>query len=340
LPPEERGSIGRFDRLLGWTYRANGVNRDGTAHTNSLGARGQREYPPSPAPGTTRIAAFGDSFTWCEEVPDDRTWEDLLEREHPSVEALNFGVGGYGTDQAFLRYQELGRGLDADVVAIGLLLENIGRNVNRYRPLWSLTTWMTRAKPRFLLDDGELVLLPQPYESQDELLRHVRDGSVLDDLAEGEHWRGPEVPTGRLSSLVRLFLGWVAYHERQPRTLWLEPEKEPYRVSLEILLRFHRMALADGARLAPVLVYPAREDLEGLLERDDRYWSGLVADLEAHDVPVLDLSAPLFERYRELSAEGRGGSLFSGYHLSGAANQIVADAVWRYLEETRDEGTH
>jgi hypothetical protein len=327
-----RDSIGGFDQHLGWTYRPNKSKSDGSAHTNSLAARGRREYPAQPPAAVKRILAFGDSFIWCEEVSDHQTWEHIYEKVIPTSEVINFGVGGYGTGQAFLRYQEVGRELGADVVVIGLLLENIGRNVNCYRPMWSLTSSLTRTKPRFQLNGDELVLIPQPFETEAEQLRAVRDESVLDVVAEHEYWRGPIVPTGRASSLMRLAVGWFAYKARQPHTLWLAPEKEPYRVSVVILEQFHQMAMNDGASIAPVLIFPAREDLESIANGEDRYWKNLIADLEARGIPVLDLSIPLLERFQELAAQKMQHQMFSGYHLSFESNRIVAKELAQFIE--------
>ena len=334
-PAEERSSIGGFDRDLGWTYFPNAKNKDASAHTNSIASRGERDYPPLPGDDITRILAFGDSFVWCEEVSDRKSWGHIYEKRKKKSELINFGVGGYGTDQAFLRYQKIGRELGADVVVIGLLLENIGRNVNRYRPMWSLTSALTRSKPRFRLLDDELVLVPQTFETDAELLSAVRDDSVLDRLAEHEYWRGPDVLTGRVSSLMRLMMGWVAYRERQPRKLWIDPEGEPYRVSVAILERFHRMAMADGAELAPVLIFPTFEDLDALAESDDRYWSGLVEELESLGIPVVDLSEPLLVKFREYAAKGRKRALFKGYHLSERGNSVVAYALDKFIKEHR-----
>lgn len=331
-PPAERDSIGRFDSLLGWTYQESAEAKDGRYRTNSLGARGTREYPAAPAAGMTRVLCFGDSFVWCEEVADDHAWPFLLEQVDSKIEAINFGVGGYGTDQAFLRYQSLGRELGADVVVIGLLLENIGRNVNRYRPFWSLTTWLARAKPRFILEDDGLRLIPQPFESEQELLASVLDGSVVPKLSQHEFWSGPNVWTGELSSLARLAMGYLAYSRRQERVLWLETSREPYRVSLAILEAFHRMAMEDGASLAPVVIFPSRDDLVGLTERNDRYWAQLVADLEARDIPVLDLTGPLAETYVETHAEGNPRALFAGWHLSKRGNTVVAETLHNFIE--------
>jgi len=339
LDDEERG-IGTFDPELGWTWRPSSRTPDGTFTINALGARGPREYERTPPGDTTRLLFFGDSFTFCDEMPDDSAFEYYLEQRHPRLEAINFGVSGYGTDQAFLRYRRLGRGLGADVVGIGILLENIGRNVNRYRPLWNTRTGFTATKPRFITGDGGLELVPQPYATRAELRDAILSGAVFDDVAEHEYWlRRPPFPTTRLSSFARLLGGYVATRERSPARLWLARDREPFQTTLAILETFQREALEDGARLAPILVFPSREDL-----RDHGapgatrsfYWEGFLAELDRRGLPYIDLITPLLARYREEETNPAGGTVYFKGHLSTVGNSVVADTVYAWLSERLD----
>jgi hypothetical protein len=81
------------------------MSKDGLYVSNSAGIRSNREYNLIAPPGVTRIVAFGDSFTHGDEVPNQETWEYLLEQSRDEVEVMNFGVQGYGADQAYLRYK-------------------------------------------------------------------------------------------------------------------------------------------------------------------------------------------------------------------------------------------
>lgn len=328
---EEPRGTWTFDRELGWDWRPSSVSEDGLYATDALAARGPREYGRAPAPGTRRILTFGNSFTFCDEVPAEDSFQVQLEALEPGLEVLNFGVSGYGTDQAWLRYQRLGRGLGAEIVCLGLMLENIGRNVNRYRPLWATRTGVCVTKPRFLLgDDGSLALLPQPFATRDELHAAILDGSVLARIAEHEYWLGrPEVPTGRVSSLVRLATGYLAYRERTPALLWRDTAGEPFRVTLAILEAFHHQARADGARLAPVLLFPAMDDLLRFSLRDAPYWTALCAELERRAIPYVDFVTPLTARARELGGDPR--PLYQGGHLSRAGNALVARTLLDWL---------
>jgi hypothetical protein len=323
---------GVFDAELGWTVLASSANRDRTVVTNSIGARSAREYAPMRGDGVLRLACFGDSFTWCDEVANEETWEAQLEALDPAIEALNFGVAAYGTDQALLRFRRDGTKLDADVVCVGLLLENIGRNVNRYRPLWFPNSGSAAAKPRFLAAGGALELVPHGFATQAELLRAIGDGSVGTRLAEHEHWLDkPALGCLRHSAIARLAGAFVADREREVRDLWLDRRAEPFKTTLALLEEFDREGRASGARTALVLVFPRKPDLEELLRSGDCFWAGLLSDLDGRAIPVLDLAEPLAVAARREGVD----RLYIGGHLSRAGNEVVARAVRDWLGRGR-----
>jgi hypothetical protein len=89
--------------------------------SNSLALRQHREFARRKPEGTLRVGVFGDSFTANLALPVQYSFTEpldyLLSRASDTrVEVLNFGVAGYGTDQAYLRYADEGAALDLDVV--------------------------------------------------------------------------------------------------------------------------------------------------------------------------------------------------------------------------------
>lgn len=58
--------------------------------------RGSEDVTLTPPPGLRRIAVFGDSFAFGEEVNDDQTIPVYVSRDLDKVEVLNFGVRGWG----------------------------------------------------------------------------------------------------------------------------------------------------------------------------------------------------------------------------------------------------
>jgi len=148
--------IDRFDPVLGYTMleSVDGIRYEdsGGAYvtsSNAIGARGTREYPVEPPPGTMRAVFIGDSFTFGQGVSDHETFPAALEAMSPDLEAINLAVHGYGHDQMLLRLERDGVRLDPDVVVLGFINLDVPRNQLEFRDY---------LKPRFDVRDGRLVL--------------------------------------------------------------------------------------------------------------------------------------------------------------------------------------
>lgn len=93
----------QFDPELGYIL-GNSMPQDGldgsrtisTVQTN--GARTSMAYTDKPC----RINTYGNSFTQCHQVSDGETWQEYL-AAHFGEPIRNFGMGGYGTYQAYRR---------------------------------------------------------------------------------------------------------------------------------------------------------------------------------------------------------------------------------------------
>jgi hypothetical protein len=140
-----------LDPEIGWRNR---THYSSTLHnTNSAGLRSAREYAPQRSPEVLRVAAFGDAFVYGAEVPTAAAWAALIEDADPAFEVLNYGVGGYGTDQAFLLYQREGQRFSPDVVVIGFSPVDLRRGVSRYTRFGSFDE-PPLTKPRYKLDES------------------------------------------------------------------------------------------------------------------------------------------------------------------------------------------
>lgn len=280
----------------------------------------------------TRIACFGDSYTYGDEVPYGQDWASQLERTKARFEVMNFGVPAYGTDQALLRFRRLAKSLDADVFVMGILVENIGRNVNRYRPLYYPRTPTPVAKPRFILEGKRLKLVELPFASRTELVHAVMDGSMLARVNEHEYWDDASRLgwLGR-SSLARFGSAWIAYRRRQPESLWRNTDGEPYRVSVALLDAFASEALAAGASRVVVLVFPREKELDTLISERDRYWQPLLAELQRQAIPYLDLAEVLEGPFARTQQDPNAPPIYRGGHFSPEGNRIVAARVLQWL---------
>jgi hypothetical protein len=75
-------------------------------------------------PGIIRLCAFGDSFTYGDEVAADHDFPSLLQamfrrRGADNVQVINFGSSWYGFHQAFMMWDFVGRHFACDYVLLG-----------------------------------------------------------------------------------------------------------------------------------------------------------------------------------------------------------------------------
>lgn len=97
------GVWGKYDSQLGYilgnSLPLEGIDTSLTISTTQVnGARTMLMYKDK----LCRINTYGDSFTQCQQVSDGETWQEYL-AAHLGEPIRNFGVGGYGVYQAYLR---------------------------------------------------------------------------------------------------------------------------------------------------------------------------------------------------------------------------------------------
>lgn len=102
-------------------------------HINKVGLRGHESSFEKPAE-TTRIALFGDSFTFGHGVEDYETLSTQLQRTLSSkpefrkkVEVLNFGVQGFNTTQEYIYLSRFGIRFQPDVAILVWLYNDFHR---------------------------------------------------------------------------------------------------------------------------------------------------------------------------------------------------------------------
>jgi hypothetical protein len=150
------------DDLLGWTVAPN--NGGGLYWSSSEGIRAPlNDGKPVNLTGSTPIALLGDSVTFGQEVAYEDTWGYFLEKALGSqFRVLNFGVGGYAVDQAYLRYEKDARKWNPKVVIYGFMAHAVVRTMMVY-PFISLPNLdFPFSKPRFTLRDGDLKTVNVP----------------------------------------------------------------------------------------------------------------------------------------------------------------------------------
>lgn len=115
----------------------------------------------------TKYLVFGDSFAFCRYVNDDETWQHYLEILINQY-VRNYGVGNYGVDQAIIKYNTLKNKDEADNIILSFVPETILR-VHSYWKNYIEFGNKHGFKPKFILADNELKILPNLLKKNDQL---------------------------------------------------------------------------------------------------------------------------------------------------------------------------
>jgi len=333
---EARTSYTIHHSVLGWSIKPNG--KATIYRANSQGLRGDEDYSLFRKDGVLRIETFGDSFTHGDEVDNSHTWQAYLEQLYPRYQVMNFGVGGYGPDQSFLRYKNEGRQFHPDCVLIGFMSENLARTVNVFRPFYSAATRLPLSKPRFVFERERLRLLDNPLPSLEQYHALLATPlPVLERLGEKDWFYQHRYRAGALDVLPSIRLAKVImYKSVEDRELSYGHEAEAFRLSVEIIARFYNEVQGDSS-VPVVLLFPGKNDMEDRLNDRTPPYESLKAALKERQVALIDLMGAfdceeLSDHFEEYFQENG--------HYSPKANALVAQFMGIQLDRVLGRGVH
>lgn len=308
------------DSSLGW-----GPGRDKTA------ADGTRNDPAHAAVSETCISLFGDSFTWSEEVDDHEAWGSVL-GSRIKCRVANYGVGGYGSDQAYLRY--LSVPARSRIVLLNHLSENILRNVNQYRNLLAPGAEFN-FKPRFVNQGGTNVMVPLP---------DIAAGDIQDFLSNPERYLTNEyfIPGGPSGNQKVKFpytltlLKALLWNDRL--RAWGKPWYADFYlpdhpsngldVTVGILAAFANSAVSRD-QLPIVTLIPTCRDLKIKASGGELPYEALRRRIAAMGIRHIDFGSEIARRAQSVEPE----SLFTHCkgHFNATGYRLLADITFDYL---------
>jgi len=317
---DDRSLYAQQDPDLGWSIRKNGYSGD-LYRANADGIRADRDYPLTPPDGVLRIATFGDSFTHSDDVRNEHTWQTYMESRKPGLEVLNFGVGAYGLDQAFLRFERDGRKYNPHIVLIGFMSENIYRNVSVYRPFYIRQSGAPLTKPRFRIARDKLDLLGNPLAGRSDYQRLFDDpASVLKQIGKDDWHYNQRPKEGAFDILPSIRIVSMATYEarRLFQNEAYDEDSELFQLTLRIFDAFYDSVIESGAE--PVIVlFPRLEDVKEFRKTGSNVFTPMHRYFESSGYRYIDLH-DAFDAY---ASDMSIGDIFIE-HYSPAGNEIVA----------------
>jgi len=323
--------------VLGWWHTPNypaPMNR-----MNSVGLRGTREYSRTPPQGVLRVAAFGDSFVYGAEVENSACWAGRMERQNPDLEVLNYGVSGYGVDQAYLRYLLDGTAFFPHVVVMGFVPDDINRTTSVYRRF--LSDGAALFKPRYVLDaDGALALQAVPLKTPADYEGLLRNPREIIQIGHTDYWYPAcvyENPLYDYSAAVRLacVAGGMVYRkyldpDRPIKRSFYNENSSAFKIQARLFRDFTEAVRQRGA-LPLIVMLPDLKAVERVRHGEPPVYTPLMDYLRSRNLPFVD-AADVFRTGDRLTD---AKTWFApGGHYSSSGNQLVAEWLANRIRET------
>ena len=347
-----------FDPELGYLPR-NAILRDGMDGACSTyryapeGHRKQVNYADQPC----RINTYGNSFTQCQQVSDGESWQEVL-AAHLGEPIRNFGSGGYGVNQAYLRARRMEAGdCAAPWVILNIYNDDHVRNLDASR--WIRTTWkelpldpnrphqmhgLPCAHVRYELQTGAFAWQPAPCKNAEDLLALCDPDCFCETFKNDPIVRlftleqGGDVDAlDDLQALAERFKVDADLRAPARRANDALHIREAYALesTLFILDKLREWFRYDGKQLMILLSYG--EDLVRLAIRNQpRFDQPLLDYLELHDIPYVDTLTAHVEDFKcfrvslddylvRYYGQAAGAAVFGHYNPKG--NHFFAFAV-------------
>ena len=308
-----------YDETLGWTVGRDRSGENGLYLSSAEGLRAARRGAVLAGPKTKpRIAIVGDSFAFAEEVAFEDSWGHLLEvNSGGKFEVLNFGVGGYSIDQAYLRFKKDVLAWQPDIVILGFPLEDLYRTVTVYPFIRSPDMGIPFSKPRIVRDGNALRILNVPTIHPRVMFAQLS----IEDLPFLEYDGGYIARRWRQASFAD-----PSYVKRLLLNNWADPggragphasDEEVVHVNAAIFREFIR--LADDNGVIPLIAYfPGRSAISEFSHGKQSTGQRIMKEI---NVPFVDTTPCVLEVGPD------AGYVPNDPHYSPAGNAAVAKCL-------------
>ena len=329
----EKSSQTRFiyNKDLGWTPRPSYTPANGRYCYDRISSRVDckltTEHKTASQRNILRILILGDSYSHGDEVAYHDTFgyylEQILNDTGIPTEVINLAVGGYGVDQAFLRWQYSGRHLSADIVILGLQFENIQRNVNIIRSLYLPHSGLPFSKPRYILQNNTLKLINSPTLPP-EKITHLLKISMNDwGLAQYEQFLKQGFYERKIwykSKLIALISEILFPTEEDP--FFYDLSAKPAQLALKILDTFESEIEQNGSQFIIVHI-PIIIDIIKKRFSIETVYSKLLSTIKSRHNVVTTIGT--------LATQTKEKSIFDLYmkggHYSAMGNKVIAQRI-------------
>ena len=315
----------RVNPRLGWpSPQAIQEQRDDLARTVAASTEPDRDIP---------ISAYGDSFVAGFGVDPENAWSNVLGKML-GCRVANYGIPGYGTDQAYLRFHDNTQD-EAKIVLLGVLSENIQRNVNQLRN-FLIPSSQCQTKPRFILDQQKHlrpVPLPQlTAENYEDFIKNPGHYLHYDYFVPGGPSGAQKLGFPYTWSILKAYKFFYDRYVLDYKSYlqFYRPDHPSQAFPLTVAIINQAISEAKARGKHPiVLVFPTDEDFRVY---DQHFvYEPLIHELNQKKIEYIDLGTEMLKHlgkrnYMELFLGGRY------HHFNETGNKLTAQIIYDYFK--------
>jgi len=307
--------------------------------SNSKGLRDIEHYYEKKE-GVKRILILGDSFCEALQVDLKDTFFRILQtkldsaRHGNTIEIINGGVSGYGTDRELLFYQYEGRKYHPDYVILAFVFNDVRNNFRNMQ----VQMYGDRNEPYFNLRDGELKLenFPAHQSSIQQFKQFLRNHFRTYNLL----WRlikGAELTERAVDPEKNIPYDYFIYSKMYDND-W----REAWQITSALIGKLKQEVNLDGAELIIIAVtndfqihkdhlsqmeveYPKLKEMDLNWEKPNQLLNGICKQQNIQFVDLLD-------DFRIFASNHPGIFLHTfGGHWTAAGHKETAEVLFKYF---------
>jgi hypothetical protein len=213
--------------------------------------------------------------------------------------------------------------------------ENIQRLLSTFRPFYNPRTGAPFSKPRFILQNDQLVLVSNPLSKREDLEELVKDDrSVLKKLKAHDYYatrgyfRGPFdfLASVRIMKIAASWFLRGRGNEVMKKGIY-NTSCEAYHLTTKLIDEFYLLAESNSS-LPIVLLFPNPNDLRMYIKNRKTSYSPLVEYLEKKGYRYIDLLEVFKDK---INSKEKIKELVPS-HYSPEANKLIAQFIYSYLQ--------
>ena len=317
------------DSLLGWP------NPHTFGFDSIYDISGSRIIPtfPDPTKNKSVISMYGDSYTFGAEVASEHSIANYLSILL-NARVSNYGVGGYGTDQAYLRYMQ-NTNDSSKIVFLSHFVMNILRNVNQFREVIASAGGLG-FKPSFILNNEKLILIPvldlnssnfisaldypEKYFEHDYFINDMSGGYVKFEFP----YTFSIIKSFNHFKIKSRLTGTDYYHDFYQ----LNHESNALKITVAIMEEFVKRAKSRN-QIPIILITPSAYSIH--IHSEDGKWpyENMISALKNKDIEFVNLGEKIINHSKKLDLCDL--YIDCNGHFNENGNRLVAEIIYNYL---------